>query len=493
MRTVQAAPSASILIESMRDIGYSLDTALADVIDNSIAARATNIQLFAAPGDTELKIGILDDGVGMTEEELLSAMRLGSRNPLEQRKLTDLGRFGLGLKTASFSQGRRLTVVTKHDGRISAARWDLDRVSAADDWVLGIPDDPQQLPWADRLGNTGTLVIWERLDRVVEKNRSDRDLTQFVRRIDQASDHLELVFHRFLSGEPGLRKVRIYINDRPLGSLDPFHARHLATVAGPVEKIKVGDEEVVVRAFTLPHHQKVTPEEWERLAGREGYLKNQGFYVYREKRLIVYGTWFGLARQTELTKLARVRIDMPNGLDSEWKIDVKKASAQPPYQVRDRLRGIIDTIGASSKRAYTIRGRKLVDDNRIPIWKRSQDKGSINYRVNAEHPVLADFAKGLSVDQMTDFRRILEIIGSALPTDTLYADMGSEPGRLAGKATSEDALIYAATTTYRILLGAGMPSEDVLNAMQVAEPFLSNWPRTSEILNLEFKLEDLNA
>jgi hypothetical protein len=134
---------------------------------------------------------------------------------------------------------------------------------------------------------------------------------------------------------------------------------------------------VKVQAYTLPHHKK-DPEGWERHAGKAGYLKNQGFYVYRGKRLIIHGTWFGLARQTELTKLARVRIDMPNEMDAEWKIDVKKASAQPPYHIRERLKRIIETLGASSRRVYTARGRRLTADSQLPVWQRIQDDAGLN-------------------------------------------------------------------------------------------------------------------
>jgi hypothetical protein len=245
----------------------------------------------------------------------------------------------------------------------------------------------------------------------------------------------------------------------------------------------VGERDVVIQPFTLPHHRKVTPTEWERYAGPEGYLKNQGFYVYRERRLIIYGTWFGLARQTELTKLARVRIDMPNDLDAEWKVDIKKASAQPPYQVRQRLRQIIETIGAPSRRIYTARGRKLVEDNRIPVWSRIQDKGEIMYRINHEHPVLADFMSRLPSELRHDFLRVLEMTGAALPMDALFADMGGSPDKVGGTVASDDTLRFAAFTTYKALLKFGIAAEEVMTVMQVAEPFRSNWSRTEEILN----------
>ena len=130
MKTVSAAPKAAMLIESMRDIGYSLETALADVIDNSITAKATRIDILTDLDD--LRIGVLDNGRGMTEAELFAAMRPGSINPRDDRKSTDLGRFGLGLKTASFSQCRRVTVLTRSAGRFSAATWDLDFVAESD-------------------------------------------------------------------------------------------------------------------------------------------------------------------------------------------------------------------------------------------------------------------------------------------------------------------------------------------------------------------------
>ena len=328
--------------------------------------------MFASVEGPDPRIGVLDDGVGMTEGELLEAMRLGSRSPLEERARSDLGRFGLGLKTASFSQCRALTVVTRTNGTTASARWDLDYIAGSDSWLVQIPDDPTSIPWTDLLGGKGTLVVWEKFGIGADKEDTDRKTTDFVRQLDEACSHLELVFHRFLSGEPGHRRVHIHVNNRPLEPFDPFHSSHPATIAGPTEWIRVAHENVLVQPFTLPHHGKVTPTEWDRYAGPEGYLRNQGFYVYRERRLIIHGTWFGLARQTELTKLARVRIDMPNSLDAVWKIDVKKASAQLPAGVRERLRRIIEPLGATSKRVYTTRGRRLIEENRIPVWSRVQ-------------------------------------------------------------------------------------------------------------------------
>ncbi len=480
MQTKEVSPRASVLIESMRDIGYSLETALADIVDNSITAGSTCIRLFASTDKASPYIAILDDGQGMDSDEILAAMRLGSRSPLEERGQADLGRFGLGLKTASFSQCRRLTLVSRKDGRTSAAIWDFERVAETDEWLVEIPDKPETLPWADKLGDSGTLVLWENLDRVMQDGSNDA-IAHFIRRVDEARSHLELVLHRFLAAEPGHRKMQMFLNERPLESFDPFHSSHPATDMGPVERVKVGAHEVAIQTFTLPHHKKVTPDEWERYAGPAGYVKNQGFYVYRQRRLIIHGTWFGLARQTELTKLARVRIDMSNGLDADWKIDVKKASAQPPYQVRDRLRRIIETLGANSKRVFTGKGQKLLSANRFPVWDRIQNKGEITYRINPDYPMVAEFALHLSEGVRANFLRVLEVAGAALPMDALFADLGSSPNKVAGNATSDESLRQALQAAVKQLKDGKVSLAEIKEMLQFVEPFRSNWERTEPL------------
>jgi len=471
-----------MLIESMRDIGYTLETALADIVDNSITAGARSIRIQAETSPDCAFISVSDDGRGMTESELIEAMRPGSRSPRDERTEDDLGRFGLGLKTASFSQCRRLTVVSACQGTVSAARWDLDLVAEADDWLVELPDDLEGIPGVDRLGASGTLVVWEKLDRLIEPDSPDGGEAHFIQRLDVARQHLELVFHRFLSA-PGTGRVQISMNERPLEPLDPFHSGHGATIAGPREVIQVAGMRVEVQAFTLPHHAKVTPAEWERYAGPNGYLRSQGFYVYRARRLIVHGTWFGLARQTELTKLARVRIDVPNGLDAAWKIDVKKASAQPPSPVRERLRRIIETIGATSRRVYTARGRKLISDERLPVWSRIQEQGEIAYRVNDEHPVLIDFRSRLPADLQDDFRRVIELVSAALPMDALFADLGGDPEQVRGNQVSDETLAHAVRVARGQLTAAGVSLEDITDMLSVTEPFRSNWEQVAGMLS----------
>ena len=467
-------PKAGVLVESLRDVGYSLQTAVADIIDNSITAGARNISLFAETYSDEPVMGILDDGCGMSETELIEAMRPGSKSPLDERSPRDLGRFGLGLKTASFSQCRRVTVASRRDGNISCAVWDLDEVAEADDWVVDFPSDETRVPWSEKLGETGTLVVWQKLDRLVGAGGelANRD---FVNRLDEMARHLELVFHRFLEGEPGLTKVVLALNGRGLAPYDPFHSRHSATIRGPEESFRLGEHEIAYQTFTLPHYRKASAEDWEKHEGVEGYTKNQGFYVYREKRLIIYGTWFNLARQAELTKLARVRVDIPNGMDGEWKIDVKKASAQPPAAFRERLRRLVQDIGGRSKKVFKGKGTVLRDATQHPVWVRTQDKNKIEYGINTEHPAIEGFLAQLPLDAAGDLHTLLKLVSSTLPLDALFADVGGSPQAVTGSGAGESDSSEFVAATYRTLLGAGYEHTQICTMMRAAEPWQSNW------------------
>ena len=482
MKEQEVPPRASALVESLRDIGYSLQTALADVIDNSVTAGARKIELFAETHTESPSIGILDDGTGMDRSELLEAMRPGSRNPLEDRSATDLGRFGLGLKTASFSQCRRLTVLTSRKGDVSIAIWDLDLVAARDRWIVELPDSTDRIPWSHRLDGDGTLVVWQKLDRLVGLDGQDAR-QDFVRQLDEAASHIEFVFHRFLSGRENREgRVQISLNGRDLEPYDPFHSHHAATQHHPEETVLLNGKEILIRPVTLPHHDKVSQADWKRYAGPEGYVNNQGFYLYRNRRLIVHGTWFRLAPQAELTKLSRVLIDMPNNLDSDWKLDVKKASAQPPAPVRERLRRIVERIGVPSKRAYTARGARLTEDSLLPVWTRSQDKNRISYALNLAHPFISAFVARLDDDAVGEFRKLVALVVSTLPVEALYADVSANSELVMPQALDPHDFADIVEWTWRILRQGGLSASDAKSRMRTAEPFRTRWADAATVI-----------
>ena len=473
---LELAPRASTLVESLRDVGYTLQTALADVIDNSITAGAKNIQVLADTHADSPAIGVLDDGTGMSEKELYEAMRPGSKSPLEARESTDLGRFGLGLKTASFSQCRRLTALTRRDEVVACAVWDLDTVARRERWIVEIPKDPSSVRWHERLVGDGTLVVWEKLDRLVSGDRSD-----LVRQLDEAASHIEFVFHRFLSGREGSR-VLMSLNGNGLTPFDPFHSTHVATQHHQEDFMSLDGREIRIWPVTLPHHEKVTQDEYQKYAGREGYVSNQGFYLYRNRRLIVHGTWFRLARQLELTKLARVGIDIPNTLDAEWKIDIRKASAQPPAPVRNRLRRIIEKMGVPSRRTYTARGERLTEGSRVPVWTRVQDKNRISYEINQDHPLIASFSDNLGTEQARQYDRLLRLVASGLPVEALHVDASANPESVRSAQIEPEDLEELVSSMWDILRNRGLSPIQVNNLLRSAEPFRTHWTATRKII-----------
>lgn len=489
VHTEEVVPNPGMLIESMRDIGYSLETALADIIDNSIAASAKKIEILVDPSLERPAIAILDDGWGMSRETLLAAMRAGSRNPRDARAKFDLGRFGLGMKTASFSQSRRLTVMTRRDGQTSAAIWDLDHVARTDRWEILVPTDVKTVPFADKLAGDGTLVVWETLDRILGDVAEGMQQQVLAQRVDEAAAHIELVFHRFLSGEATGAKLPILLNNRPLQPHDPFGSSHKATQRAPLEPevFVIKGHEVTVQTFTLPHHSKLSARQYEDLAGKAGFLRNQGFHLYREKRLIIRGTWFGLAQQKPITQLTRVRIDMPKELDAEWKIDVKKASAEPPPALRRELRNLVDRICAGSKRVYTHKGKRLVSNDHIDVWQRIQDKGQIRYGINPDHPVVGQLQDELGEEGRQRLRALLRLMETSLPIDSIFADKGGNPTSVvSGELTVEELGVVAADTYRHLNGGLESRNEPVMAMLQMMDPFRASWSAVEAILKHKF-------
>lgn len=481
-RHVDATPYAASLIEGHRDFGYTLETALADIIDNSITAGAHTVKLVANTFAEEPWIAVADDGSGMTEAQLIEAMRLGSKNPTDKRKTEDLGRFGLGLKSASFSQCRSLTVLTRHDGRTSCARWDLDRVAKHNNWSLELIDNPELVMGHDLLPASGTVVVWEKMDRLSGGFMHDntKQAEHMNSELSRAEYHLRLVFHRFLEGNKP--SMKLSLNGRQLKPIDPMATTHPATQKDPEEVLRLSQGEVLIRCHTLPHHKRMEREEWEEIGGPEGHLKSQGLYIYREKRLIIAGGWLGLARQTDLTKLCRIAVDIPNTMDAEWKIDVKKASAQLPPVVRERLKKVVERFVGTSKRTYRSRGQKLVDEARFPIWSRVQKDGQVIFRPNLKHPVFQTYAEQLPEELREGFERCLRILGSGLPIETLHAELVGNAESVTADETSDADLEEVTYSLAANLLQNGMSTDALIDTMRNYAFLRSQWDSIEPIL-----------
>lgn len=272
-------PSAASLTASLRDLGYSFETAIADLIDNSISADATDIQIFCDMSRSVPVLVIADNGRGMTETEVIAAMHHGATDPRKEGAPKDLGRFGLGLKTASFSQCRRLTVVSTVKGQRAGAEWNLARIEEDDDWFITVldPDEVTAQPFFETLGETGTLVIWRDLDRLFEDGAGQKRDEIVNEKLAVVERHLSLVFHRFLAGEvKGRRKLTVRINGHPVTAFDPFCRKNEATQMLREEKVWIGDVAVVMQPYILPHHSRLSASEYDYYQDRSDFISNQG-------------------------------------------------------------------------------------------------------------------------------------------------------------------------------------------------------------------------
>jgi len=469
MESIIVPPYAPTLMESTRAIGYSLEAASADIIDNSIAAGASEMQVYFFPVGQEY-VAFLDNGIGMSEAEIDIAMQYGSRNPLDDRASNDLGRFGLGLKTASLSQCEVLTVISKQNDNICARRWDLNYVVETGNWSLLIlnKNEINECPHFMDLEKlkSGTLVIWQKLDRL--KSGEVNFEEALGRKMDLVKEHLSLVFHRYLSGEPGIKKLSININGQQLEPTDPFLITKSAQAIDD-EVIVVKGKKIIVRPYILPHISKMNKTEIEKLGGKDGLRRQQGFYIYRNKRLLVWGTWFRMMRQGEMSKLVRIRVDIPNDLDNLWTLDIKKSSAIPPAEVRMNLRNIVDKMAEKSKRTWTTRGKIEGDTKVTHVWNRIRTRnGGFIYEINREYPLFKEFAS-----KNNDNKAVLEMfckqIEENMPLNSLYLDLTNDEKIENDTLSKKTEVFEMAKNILRTMSDENR--EDMLKSLAHSEPF----------------------
>lgn len=479
----EAAPRPEALVESLRSFGYSPETALADLLDNSISARAVQMDLHFVWEAERSHVAVVDDGDGMSAEMLLEAMRPGSISPLETRLKADLGRFGLGLKTASFSQARELTVVTRAKGAkdLQIRRWDLDLVGATGQWrLLRTPSD-EALRYVDRVREAGgTAVVWTKCDRLLGDVTKDPEKAndRFFAVAERAQRHLGMTFHRFL--RPGRGGRSMTVDGNSVVPWDPI-LKHPATHAlGPPDRIPFMGSTIVVQAYVLPHRSKLDEEQQRIGAGIRGWTAHQGFYVYRNDRLVVAGDWLGAAgAKDEHTKLARIVVDFDAKLDLEWQIDVKKSTARPPGVVMEDLRRNAAATRRAAEEVYRHRGSILPsvlgrskDRPLIMAWEEyKQRDGQVRLRLNRKHPLVVDALSG-PAPQRRVIERVLRFVEETIPTSLIGIRLAEALDRQTTPYEARsDELIKLLQYSLETMTAAGMTSERALAELVLIEPF----------------------
>lgn len=429
MQSLEIVPAASALLQSLRGVGYSPETALADLVDNCIAAGARRIDLHLDWNKGAPKVEVLDDGAGMSFESLTQAMRFGGAGPRAQRGAEDLGRFGLGLKTASLSQCRRLTVASRRDGATSCIAWDVDQVEQTHSWAALVPETPPASDYAARLEAmaAGTLVIWENMDAI--GGLFGLDTADFFTRVSDIRLHLAMVFHRFLSGDA--RRIVISVNGRALKGWDPFQRHHPATRILQSERRKTGGGFAVISPFVLPHRDRFDNEaDYLEAGGIGGWGERQGFYVYRGKRLVVAGGWLGLGgsrawTREEASRLARIAIDLDTEMDAAWRIDIRKSVARPPAEIRARLTLRAQACREMAREVFAWRGggaRKQPAAPADAIWTGDYVAGRARYRINRNHTVIKALGDALGSSR-GQLAAALSLIERTVPVERIWLDV----------------------------------------------------------------------
>lgn len=476
-KKIENLPNASTLITSMRSIGYNFETAVADIIDNSITAKAKNIDIIFPVGTGEdIFLVIADDGYGMTRDELIEAMRFGTSKEFE-RVPEDLGRFGLGLKTASISQCKKFSAVSKKEGIISAFTWDLDLIKQTNGWDMfefSYDDifNKQPLLRTYLTLENFTIILWEKLDRLSpEVNLLNNEHDVFSNKITNTEKHLSLVFHRYL--DEGLN---IKINGNKVIPIDPFLQKHPKTISKIEQSINTKtsngkDEKVKIQVHVLPYHKDLSNEDYAKIGGLED---NQGFYIYRNKRLMLYGTWFRIKPKKELSRNARIRVDIPNTLDDLWFIDVKKQKAIIPSQLLEQLKGEVSEAVSSSVKIYEYKGKAQTKSG--SVWNKivNERDNTVKFEINKESSLIASLISNLDQNALNALNTLFDMVEYSLPYNDIYNSVSQKKTINKVEDEKQDNIISLALDLFtQQKKTRNLSNEEIIKEICEYEPFLS--------------------
>jgi hypothetical protein len=358
---ITSVPSARRLISSLRDLGYSFCDAVAEMVDNSIEAKANVIQVNFVLDQGDSFLVVLDNGHGMSASTIREALRFGS---VREYSTDDLGKFGLGLKTASLSQADRLTVssrIGESRARINSFKWDMAHIQKSDRWEIQVVQQQDLVQMVkDHLQSTiGTAVTWQGLSRLTNYQvPNSRRAEQEVKRLSAELEfYLGGIFHRQINGETQGRKVALFVNGRKVEPWDPFCRSEINTTHLEDFSVNVthngGQHSINFRSFILPTQDRFSSiSAHVRAGGLKKWNKQQGFYIYRSGRLLQSGGWCGLRTSDEHMKLARVSVDIPSSLDEIFKVNISKMKIIFPSEIKEEVLAKLQNTFKSADQAY---------------------------------------------------------------------------------------------------------------------------------------------
>lgn len=464
---------ASAMIETFRSIGYNIETAIADIVDNSISAGAKHVWISYDWKGAETTLWIKDDGMGMTNEGLIQALRPGSKDPRDQRDPKDLGRFGLGLKTASFSQCKCVTAVSKQmDGPVVHWAWDLDYVREQNEWVLIQRPLPNWVIHEMDGLTSGTMIMWDHLDRLVfDLKTDDKDAhKKFLEVMDTVRKHCAMVFHRFIQR----KHIQLFFQGSEIEAWDPFLEDHMATQRFSEDKLSYG--RASMKGFVLPHQSKMSELAFRSAGGSKGWNAHQGFYIYRGDRLLLAGDWLRFFKKEEHYKLARIQINLPNDMDDAWQIDIKKSVARPPLLLREQLRAYAQKVRNAAVEVYRHKGkqlkRKYQTQDFVPLWVEIKRGEKRFYTINRAHPMVMEVLYGDGGNRER-VEILLRLIEESVPVAAISINESEQPEQQGMPFEGEDLTVLKSImeTVFHNYVAKGMSKEDAMQATLALEPF----------------------
>ena len=429
---INLQPKADLFLEAIRNVGYSFDTAVADILDNSIAADASLISLWGSYTAVNKKpsLAICDNGFGMGLEKLLDSMRFAHQELATIRSGNDLGRFGLGMKLASLSQARSVLVIAKQKGgSVAAACWDIDYIKQVGDWILQsyAGENAEQAiveiltqydlndiftEWNQEY-DSGVMVCWLSIDRFTVEN--------FSVRLASLRNHLSLVFHRYLEGVVA-KKIVICIEGKKVSSLDPYLLSHPYSSSADM----LTSNGVRVQAHVLPYMSELGDEDWNLLgqtANKSKKTLQSGFYIYRVNRLIVWGKWFGIVTDIATRKLVRVELDIDSVKDEEWNLDVRKSRAEIPTSYHSFIvSSIVLALERSRRKIIHVSNDTSRGGEYAPLWVFTEDKEKETWalKVNRESHLMKEL-KDLLAENKGKLTQLLDELETYFPYEALRA------------------------------------------------------------------------
>ena len=382
MKRLKVPPGAMGLIESLREVGYDFKSSIADLIDNSIGADASKVCVDINCDDGEFPpyVMIADNGRGMDSGQLKEAMRYASSQTYTKK---DLGKYGLGLKTASLSQCRELTVASKTKPksgtrpRLNIMKWDITEVYVKNDWILQQLDVEELNSWEQILiqknlkDNHGTVVLWSDLREIhpLLRDKDSRKKAKYLLSlIEEVKEHLSMVFHRFMEGSVrGRKQLKITVAQELLKAWNPFCPEE------STESLDISEHEVsytdrqginkkskiIISPYILPNKEEFSSEENWKKAGPEGkWNRQQGFYFYRNGRMLQSGGWSRLRAPDEHTKLLRVAVDFYPALDRHFGINISKMKATIPQHIKEQVKKLVTDWASQANKRYRGQSKK---------------------------------------------------------------------------------------------------------------------------------------